>query len=535
VHGKQRVRDEVLFDRVRLQSWFWEGRERYWVVDESKQSGQPGQPSESAGVSQSNQPDDSENDEGDDSQQDSDSQEEVDDQIAREFKRQTTEAKERRMTLLSKVPADELDPWLRYTQWNEVLSRSKHNIIKTHHFTREPDPEEPELTRVLRAWERILERCLDTLTASDHKDTLKWWASPKNEVASQRPFELPQNSRTITKYSGIFQHFICYAIRTVPAVWGEESETGVKYTEEQWEVVDQIRAILQTGMPEDEYTDEREQDQALTTALMRFCMLIIMQDISKITVYESPLMHFLAVLGVDTHTRAFRSSFFYTPILAGVLYINRLIMLEVAVPAEAWPMLKSRDEIQSVPERIQQIRSKHLCEGSFSPTASILSQLAMGKSFNKLHKSAPNIHWSEDEQTIFYQGQGVELEKIRLMCQELNKELQEMLNELMFGPMQAIDLSSIVDSMAWGQEFRRDDYSFIQHPQNKGTVDAGYRVLLKRARKARGDSQMMKKGVDGQDQWIDHRVHAYLLTLVSGDHGVIGTNLYGEIKLVVRA
>jgi hypothetical protein len=205
-------------------------------------------------------------------------------------------------------------------------------------------------------------------------------------------------------------------------------------------------------------------------------MLIIMQDISKITVYESPLMHFLAVLGVDTHTRAFRSSFFYTPILAGVLYINRLIMLEVAVPAEAWPMLKSRDEIQSVPERIQQIRSKHLCEGSFSPTASILSQLAMGKSFNKLHKSAPNIHWSEDEQTIFFHGQGVELEKIQVMCEEL-KELQEM---LMFGPMPAIDLSQIVDSMAWSQEFRRDNYSFIQHPKNKRNVDAGYRVLLRR-------------------------------------------------------
>ena len=306
-------------------------------------------------------------------------------------------------------------------------------------------------------------------------------------MASQHPFELPQNSKTIGKYSGLFQHFLCYAIRTAPAEWGEESETGVEYTEEQWEIIDQMRTILQIEPPEDEHTDEKEQDKELTTTLMRFCMAVVMQDTSKVTVYDSPLMHFLAVMGVDSQTKTLRPSFYYTPILAGVLYINRLIMLEVAVPAEAWPMLKSRDEIPSVPERIEEMRRKHLCEGSFSPTSSILSQLAMGKSFNKLHKSAPNIHWSEDEQTIFYHGQGVELEKIQVMCQKLNKELQEMLNELMFGPMPAIDLSQIVDSMAWSHEFRRDYYSFIQHPKNKGTVDAGYRVLLRRARKARGE------------------------------------------------
>ena len=62
-------------------------------------------------------------------------------------------------------------------------------------------------------------------------------------------------------------------------------------------------------------------------------MLIVMQDMSKITVYDSPLMHFMAIMGVDTHTKTLRSSFGYTKFLAAVLYINRLIMLEVTVPA----------------------------------------------------------------------------------------------------------------------------------------------------------------------------------------------------------
>jgi hypothetical protein len=113
---------------------------------------------------------------------------------------------------------------------------------------------------------------------------------------------------------------------------------------------------------------------------------------SKISVYDSPLIYFMAIIGVDIHTKTLRLSFYYTKFLAAVLYINRLIMLEVAVPAETWPMLQNRDDILDMLVRIKQIRSKYLCEGLFSLTSCILSQLAMGKAFNKMHKSAPNIH-----------------------------------------------------------------------------------------------------------------------------------------------
>jgi hypothetical protein len=110
--------------------------------------------------------------------------------------------------------------------------------------------------------------------------------------------------------------------------------------------------------------------------------------------------------------------------------------------------------VESVPKRIYELRQKHLCEGSFSPTASILSQLAKGKHFNKLHVSPPNIHWLEDEQTIFYKRKLVELGKIKSMCHQLIRELQEALDELTFGPVPSIDLGAIVDSMAWSEEFQ---------------------------------------------------------------------------------
>ena len=71
-----------------------------------------------------------------------------------------------------------------------------------------------------------MERCLDILAATNYyKDALKWWGLPKNEAASQRPFELPQNAKSINKYSGIWASFICYIMRTAP-VEDWEDKTG---------------------------------------------------------------------------------------------------------------------------------------------------------------------------------------------------------------------------------------------------------------------------------------------------------------------
>jgi len=224
-HNKKRVADKDLFKAVQLQSWFGEKRERYWVVDDSKQVEQERQTRRARTRDIGEETDDSDHSDNPDTDHSESDQDDVDDQIVQDIENWKTEAQERRLRMLKEVPVVEMDSWLQYTKWNEVLSQSKHNFVKTFHFTRMPDPEEPKLRRLLRAWKRIMERCLDTLADTDHKDVLKWWASPKNEAASQRPFELPQNAKSIEKYSGFFEGFICYMMRTA-ATDGWRDETG---------------------------------------------------------------------------------------------------------------------------------------------------------------------------------------------------------------------------------------------------------------------------------------------------------------------
>jgi hypothetical protein len=224
VHGKKRKADEDICRVVRLQSWFGEKRERYWVVDESQQVAQERRARRATIQDVGEESDESGPNTGSSSDDDSP------DEIVQEIEEWKAGAQARRLQALANVPVVEMDSWLQYTGWNAVLNQSKHDLIKTAAFAHEPGPDDREnetkLDRVVRAWKRILERCLDTLEAADQKDALKWWKSPKNEAASQHPFELPQNGKSIDKYSTVWEGMICYFMRTAPKEhWDDETGT----------------------------------------------------------------------------------------------------------------------------------------------------------------------------------------------------------------------------------------------------------------------------------------------------------------------
>ena len=175
-HLKHSEEDDRIFARVSLQSWYGRKRERYWIVGDA-----------------TNRVDDDTNAVREATNRQDDATDELD-RIKEDILRCRAEATEKRLTLQVQPLVYKLDPWLNFTKWHAVLSKSKHDMLQTYEFLRYPGPAESELGRLLRAWDIIKARALDTLEDVDHKDALKWWVSPKNEVASQHPFELPQSS-----------------------------------------------------------------------------------------------------------------------------------------------------------------------------------------------------------------------------------------------------------------------------------------------------------------------------------------------------
>ncbi|KAK6611228.1 hypothetical protein H4I95_02024 [Botrytis cinerea] len=226
--------DEEMFQLVKLQCWFGTKRGRFWIVDEAKGQEQERQVSRAMTRDVGEETDDS-GDGNDDSEKSESDQDDIEDQIVQDIEKWKGEAQERRLRTLKEVPVVEIDSWLRYTKWNEVLSQSKHNLVETSRYTRMPDPEEPQLERLLYVWNRILERCLNTLEAIDHKDTLKWWASPKMK---------PRTSVHL-KY-----HKMPKALITPLENHTDETETGVRYTNAQWKCIQRIRNKLDENTPQ---------------------------------------------------------------------------------------------------------------------------------------------------------------------------------------------------------------------------------------------------------------------------------------------
>src|SRR5271156_2957757 len=201
-----------------------------------------------------------------------------------------------------------------------------------------------------------------------------------------------------------------------------------------------------------------------------------------------------------------------------MIWMIRLLMLEVAVSEQGWPELglQSRKEIGAVAgavaERIHELRKSHLCEGSFSPASSILSQLAFGQKQNRMQSSEANIYWSDDRQTVFYDGKGVAMAKMRTMCQALTIELEGLLYELLFHQsVTPVPLPQLVDSMGTAQRFQQKGYSFVDHPDN-ARWKVRWEFLWERMLKA--DQKLVKSSGSGsgsgQLEWADQPCKAYL-------------------------
>jgi hypothetical protein len=381
------------------------------------------------------------------------------------------EVKKKRLELTQQAIATETSPWLRFTDWERVLAESKLDLVATYELTTTATTAKPELQRVLEVWNIILDRCLETLESMNYKDVLKWWASPKPESPGQRPFELVERS-SLAKYRVTFVRLLFYVLRTAPEDEDSETETGVMYNQRQWQCVQEVRSRLQEPAVVAD-------DSRLTTAVMALIISLVTEDVSQMSQYENPIMHYMAVRGINTATRTFRTPVLYTPILAQMLWMIRLVMLEIAVSDEGWPELGIQCRVDlgavagAVAARVKKIRLQHLVEGSYSPASIIIGQLAYGQAINKTTQAPSNIFWSDDRQTVFYDGKGVAVTKIRAMCQALIVELQGLLHKLLFHQdVPLLPLAKFVDSMGHSQLFQQDGYSFVDHAENTAyTVD----------------------------------------------------------------
>lgn len=114
-----------MFTCVKLQTWVGEKKARYWVVNAT---GQTRDVNFSSGSGSK--------------------EEEASAAIEAEVTQWEEETKQARLKISQSVSATEISPWLRMTDWPQVLAKSTHDLVTTYQFTATATATEPDLERV---------------------------------------------------------------------------------------------------------------------------------------------------------------------------------------------------------------------------------------------------------------------------------------------------------------------------------------------------------------------------------------------------
>ncbi|KNB16555.1 hypothetical protein FOXG_21706 [Fusarium oxysporum f. sp. lycopersici 4287] len=188
------------------------------------------------------------------------------------------------------------------------------------------------------------------------------------------------------------------------------------------------------------------------------------------------LVYFSGILGFTADLNSFLPARSYTSNLAALIYIQRLLFLEYALPARGYATLgiTRRPRTGQVP-LLQKTRLEYLVLGSQSPFEELFSLLAYGRAIAGSETPAFLLRWSDDSQTVSYKDEiSVNMEQFRRLPMTLLERAETLSGQLMYGWKPPCDLSSVKDDIS----NTTHGFSFVSHPKNDLT-EAYLEISLK--------------------------------------------------------
>jgi hypothetical protein len=230
--------------------------------------------------------------------------------------------------------------------------------------------------------------------------------------------------------------------------------------------------------------------------IMAFCTEKVMDGRPDSTL----LVYFSGVLGFSADLSGFLPARSYTSNLAALIYIQRLLFLEYALPAQGYPHLGiARRPRTDQLACLQNVRQEYLILGSQSPFEELFSLLAFGRAIEGSETPAFLLKWSDDGQILSYRDDiAVHMEQFRRLPKVLLARTEALCEQLMYRWKPPCDLSSIKDDMA----NTTHGFSFVSHPKN-GLGEAYLELSLK-ACTSQADS-LLHKG-----RWNQKAIFEYL-------------------------
>ena len=212
------------------------------------------------------------------------------------------------------------------------------------------------------------------------------------------------------------------------------------------------------------------------------------------------LSQFSGVLGFSSDSKRFLLAREYCPRLSPLIYIQRLLFLELALPNRPYSALgiPSRPVSDQL-KRLNEVREQYMVIGAQSCFAELISLRDAGRTISRTEPPAFILRWSDDGNTVYFGPErSLTINDFRQLSDYFISQAEKLTKKLMLGIVLDIDLASMRDNI-----INSDcGYSFVKHSYNN--LELPYQKLLVQACTS-GSAGLSRDG-----KWSWSSITAYL-------------------------
>ena len=412
----------------------------------------------------------------------------------------------------------EVSPWLEMTRWPKYLNG--YGFTETARLADRPHATmEPLLVEFVESLGRVVENGHRSIQEDKVNvfDQARINSFIQRRRASDRPLMVKLAKPTWRKYISIWQRLICFAYRTVQP--RQAVQLSHRMTNAQMSHLDQAICHGQDLLncrAQNPDTDKAsfphnpvDKLQAkLDKAILLFCVSLLDHTLRG-DLFESTVVGFLAVLGIDVQKQVLQDACAYTPNLSGLIKIGQILVIQRSVVAAA------EGEIEHPADILDEMRERFMIHGSRSPFNWALRLRAYGKKIRNSTTSLGYIQWSEDKEKLSYKTTELPLQHFKeFVRMEVELAQTQMENLLLLHP----DECKEATVPAFRLRHLKDDpsnntrsWSFLVDSRNHEELSNKSRWLLDRILNTDWlRDEFLKLNANGRYHWLSSSVDQYL-------------------------
>lgn len=365
----------------------------------------------------------------------------------------------------------QVSPWLERTRWTRYLE--KHPLAEVARLSAPPDQvREPVLIEMAKA----IDRLVSVAYASVCEDRVNFFGQnritcflPQKEVYS-RPLVYKLQQSTYQQYKQLWKRALAFVLRT------HDPRTRIQL---QHRLNSRQTALLDSvvDLAKKQAAQPLTATEPLDKACLDLCIALLDHHLPG-NIYESAIVGFLAVLGVDEANGSFFEAPSYTPKLSAFIKIAQLLVLQKAVYAVEDGL--AEDSLTPLDE----MRKRFMTLNNNTAFTWAVSLRSFGKRIRDCTTSMGYIQWSEDAQTVFYRDFEISISGFRdFVCDQVKKgqsQLESLFLLSVDEERREVVPPILLDRIRDNPTVTLTGWNFLKDKRNQDTLPSHEKWLLQR-------------------------------------------------------